>query len=357
MSPRTASEAWSRGNASVAPLPSPSRICRSSKGSRPSASKTSRWPGSGERCAASIASTALGSSRAATSAAAAVMKPSRTTTRRSAAPPSASPTRKAISKPPSAARTPSGSAASTGFERRARVTTSTLRASPSSSTPVPRPQTGAGSPESRAADSAAAEVVLPMPISPSATMPTPSAESSPATVIPRSAQWSPSEDPSQDVLARVETQGPTGDDEHHLISSRGPERVHAAEQIAIAPADRSRRNNAEPDLVADRDREGATCGAVVRDGGGLLFHLRIGVAATEQIRHPQRDAIDHDRGVLLHCRERAAELERLLDRRPFRGPLSTVQPDPLGHLLVPGLARCEHRHRPVPPPREVDGER
>ena len=53
-----------------------------------------------------------------------------------------------------------------GFAASPRVTASALRASPSSSTPVPRPTQSSADPPNRAAAIAAAAVVLPMPISP-----------------------------------------------------------------------------------------------------------------------------------------------------------------------------------------------
>ena len=97
------------GSASAAPLPSPSRRPRSSRGRSAELGEHERVPGLRRAMRGDHASAASGASRAATSAAAPVTNPSRSRTRRRRAPPRHTPARKAISKPPSAARTPTGS--------------------------------------------------------------------------------------------------------------------------------------------------------------------------------------------------------------------------------------------------------
>ena len=104
--------------------------------------------------------------RQATSTAALAMKPSTTTTRRSLAACSTQPTRVAISKPPSAASTSSGSVAP-ALAASAWRSTAVLRAMPAASSPVPAPVTSATSMPPRRAASSDAALVLPMPISPS----------------------------------------------------------------------------------------------------------------------------------------------------------------------------------------------
>jgi hypothetical protein len=89
----------------------------------------------------------------------------------------------------------------------------------------------------------------------------------------------------------------------------------------------------------------------------MLVHLRVVVAALEQVRHPERQAVDDDRGAVLDLSERGTELERLLDRVPLRRTLCAVQPDSLGHLLVARLGRRDDHHGAAAPPREVDGQR
>ena len=102
--------------------------------------------------------------------------------------PRITPTRNAISRPPTAASTSTGSAPRSGspFASRPRRTAPTLRAMASSSRPVPRPHTSDGSAGSSAAVKALAAVVFPIPISPRPTISMPSWASSVATAIPRS---------------------------------------------------------------------------------------------------------------------------------------------------------------------------
>src|SRR5439155_26989475 len=151
---------------SAAPVPSPRRSARSRYGVSPRCSSITAWPGSAERCEAKSAWRASGASVTATSAAAPEIKPSRTTGTRRAAPARITPTSPAISKPPTLARTSRPSRASGTFTASARRTTSTLRASVASSTPVPRPVTRSGPAPVIAAAIALAAVVLPIPISP-----------------------------------------------------------------------------------------------------------------------------------------------------------------------------------------------
>ena len=187
MSVRTATAPRTSGSASAAPVPSPKRSPRSSSGSSPSAWSTRAWPGSGERVAAISEPAHRASSRAATMAAAPVMNPSTSTGSRRADAPRVTPTRYAISSPPTAASTSIGSRWGRSSSRASpRLTASTFRESPSSSTPVPAPHTAEGSAGRSAAASALAEVVFAIPISPSPTISTPSSESSSASTIPRS---------------------------------------------------------------------------------------------------------------------------------------------------------------------------
>ena len=104
-----------------------------------------------------------------------LIRPSASTGTRQAAPPRKTPHSPARSKPPTLARTSSGSAGSGRLTSSARRTAATLRASPSSERPAPRPvKSSAGRPSSAQA-TAAEVVVLPMPISPVASSRTPAA--------------------------------------------------------------------------------------------------------------------------------------------------------------------------------------
>src|SRR5881296_227983 len=169
---------------SAAPVPSPRRSERSRYGSSPRCSRITAWPGSAERCEAKSAWRASGASVTATSAAAPEMKPSRTTGTRRAAPARITPTSPAISKPPTLARTSRPSRPLGAFTASARRTTSTLRASVASSTPVPRPVTRAGAAPVIAAAIALAAVVLPIPISPVARRSAPASSACSASRAP-----------------------------------------------------------------------------------------------------------------------------------------------------------------------------
>ena len=84
----------------------------------------------------------------------------------SSAPPRNTPHSPAISKPPSAASTPSGSAASGWLRAMPRSIASILRCSPASESPAPRPVISATGRPSSTLATALDVVVLPMPISP-----------------------------------------------------------------------------------------------------------------------------------------------------------------------------------------------
>ena len=98
-------------------------------------------PGSAERCEAKSAWRAAGASATATRAAASEMKPSSTTGTRRAAPARTTPTRPAISNPPTLASTSRASAGSGRFDRERRRDDLDLARQPASSTPVPGPVT------------------------------------------------------------------------------------------------------------------------------------------------------------------------------------------------------------------------
>jgi len=113
------------------------------------------------------------------------MKPSITTGTPSSAPPRKTPHSPARSKPPSLASTSRGSVGSGLLRRMPRQMASTLRASPSSERPAPRPVIrSTGWPSSTAA-TALEVVVLPMPISPVASSCTPAAFCSCTSRMPR----------------------------------------------------------------------------------------------------------------------------------------------------------------------------
>ena len=96
----------------------------------------------------------------------------------------------AISKPPRAASTPNGSAGSGRCSASARAITSAFRATPASSSPVPRPAASVGEIPVNAHNSAAAAVELPIPISPA-----PRRSPSAACAMPASmARWASARD-------------------------------------------------------------------------------------------------------------------------------------------------------------------
>src|SRR4029078_10985492 len=65
----------------------------------------------------------------------------------------------------------------------------------------------------------------------------------------------------------------------------------------------------------------------------------------EDVRDPEREAVD-DRGrAVRHPGERALQRDRLLDRRPPRRPLRPVALDAVGHLGVERLARRDEPDR------------
>src|SRR5579863_1783012 len=115
---------WIRGRASSAPVPSPRRRPRSTSGLSPRRERAIAWPGSTLRWPAKQAAVTSGARAAAASAAAPEMTPSRMTGTRSAAAPRMNPARAACSKPPNAARTPTGSAGSGWWRSRPRQMTS-----------------------------------------------------------------------------------------------------------------------------------------------------------------------------------------------------------------------------------------
>ena len=138
-------------------------------GAEPRASRPTRWPGSVPRWRRPSSPTTAGQSRAAIRPADALIRPSSTTRTRCLAAPMARPARPRISKPPRRAseshRSPNAGAWRAEGDRDG----GELRASPASSTPVPRPTTVSAGRRVRAASRAAAVVELPIPISPRAT--------------------------------------------------------------------------------------------------------------------------------------------------------------------------------------------
>ena len=102
-----------------------------------------------------------------------LIKPSITMGIFSNAPPKNTPHSPAMSNPPSAASTPSGSAASGRLTAIPRSITSILRRSPASESPAPRPVISATGRPSNTDATAEEVVVFPMPISPVASSCTP----------------------------------------------------------------------------------------------------------------------------------------------------------------------------------------
>src|SRR5204862_2538090 len=80
-------------------------------------------------------------------------------------------------------------------------------------------------------------------------------------------------------------------------------------------------------------------------------------AVFEDVRDPEREAIDDEARVGGHAVERAQKADGLLDRRPAGGPRGAVPGDPVGHLVVTGLGRREEGDREPGALGEPDRER
>ena len=184
ISRRRSPAAVTSGSATSAPDPSPRRIRRSSRGSRPRRSSAADAAGSVLRCDAHHHWLARNATRWATSAQAQEMTPSRITGVRRIAACSRNPVVAARSGPPQVARRAIGSPFTGRPRRIASRTAAVLRIHVASSMPVPRPTTRAGSTSASSPTSAAAGVVFPIPMSPAISRSAPSSISSSATAAP-----------------------------------------------------------------------------------------------------------------------------------------------------------------------------
>src|SRR5205823_6660380 len=117
-----------------------------------------------------------------------------------------------------------------------------------------------------------------------------------------------------------------------------PDRVHATEHIAVAAPEVGDRHDAESDLVADREGRARAASCLRGGGDRLVLDGVVAEPALEQIRDPEREAVDDDRPVRIGATDRAAEVDGLLDERPLDGALATVTRDSRRHLLVSRLA-------------------
>src|SRR5581483_10501861 len=142
----------------------------------------------------------------------------------------------------------------------------------------------------------------------------------------------------------AEPQRLSGDDEERLVGGLRPGGVHPPEDVAVGAGESVRRDDAEADLVRDRDR---------RPRPHRDVELRL-PPRLEQVRDPERQAIDDDAGVRRRRRDGAVQLERLLDGLPARRPPCTVARDPLRHLLVARRAGRDEHHGAARRLREPD---
>ena len=115
-------------------------------------------------------------------------------------------------------------------------------------------------------------------------------------------------------------------------------RLTRAEQVAVRAAERRRRDDAEADLVRDRERERRAAPPRRPRSAGRGLH---GVARSSPRRsrfetQSERQSTTHV-GAPSTAASARAELERLLDRQPVRGPLGAVRGDARGHLVVERL--------------------
>src|SRR5205823_5114270 len=138
-------------------------------------------------------------------------------------------------------------------------------------------------------------------------------------------------------LRAGERHEPPRRDERRLARRVRPDRVHAAEEVAVAAAEVAHRDDPEADLVRDRDAQRLASG----DDRGRLLRLPLDAllvaAALEDVREPEREAVEDEAGPGGDAGERAPEVDRLLDRRPAGRAGGAVAGDALRHLLVARL--------------------
>src|SRR5690606_25251881 len=75
-----------------------------------------------------------------------------------------------------------------------------------------------------------------------------------------------------------------------------------------------------------------------REGAELRVEVVVG-AREQEIRQPEREAIDEHRSIGGQGSERGGERERGLDRRPRRAALTLVSSDASLHLVIAGSTR------------------
>ena len=172
-----------------------------------------------------------------------------------------------------------GSPSSTAraFASSARVTASTFRTRPASSTPVPRPHTAPGSAGRSAATTAAADVLFAMPISPMPTRPTPSAATRSTNSIPTATARNAWSVVIAGPCAAFAVPGP-----NRRLSTPGTsprsERTPASTTSNRAPARRARTQTAAPPAA-----KFSTICAVTSCGYALTFSAAIPWSAATTI--------------------------------------------------------------------------
>ena len=101
---------------------------------------------------------------------------------------------------------------------------------------------------------------------------------------------------------------------------RRPSRVDAPEHVAVAPAERGRRHDAEPDLVGDRER-------LLLAGGGSSRHGAPSASTAHRSSQPRTGSLprardSRPRPFPARLGERPAQVERLLDGDPRGRPIA-----------------------------------
>src|SRR5262245_25982422 len=127
--------------------------------------------------------------------------------------------------------------------------------------------------------------------------------------------------------------GDAGDHPRHVLGARGDVLVHEALQIGELAPDLGGRVQALAELVRDDD-QGRRHGREPVDLGAGALEALLDVAAevAEEIREPERDAVDHRH---LACELERSELELALDAAPLRAALAAMARDARGVVVVP----------------------
>src|SRR5881296_1778429 len=120
-------------------------------------------------------------------------------------------------------------------------------------------------------------------------------------------------------------------------SRAGGALIHAAQEVAKPQTHRGLRMDARADLIRNQGEAGAAADQP-REPVRLLEDRVVAVAAEQEVRDPQGEAVDDDSVARpLETLELRDEIEGLLDRRPAGRALGAMAGDPFDHVLVARL--------------------